>query len=86
MKSNILSLGKLLEKKYEIHMVNQTLMLLSDRKKVLARVLMSNNRMFTLNIQPDVVKCLKACMKNADWLWNLRFRHLNFGGWYVESC
>ncbi|KAE8735550.1 Beta-galactosidase 8 isoform 1 [Hibiscus syriacus] len=28
----------------------------------------------------DVAKCLKACYKDASWLWHLRFGHLNFGG------
>ena len=41
---------------------------------------MSNNRIFPLNIQNDVVKCLKASLKDTSWLWHLRFRHLNFNG------
>ena len=40
---------------------------------------MSKNRLFPLNIQNDIAKCLKACYKDTSWLWHLRFGHLNFG-------
>ncbi|KAL5786960.1 hypothetical protein ACOSP7_003909 [Xanthoceras sorbifolium] len=46
---------------------------------LIAKVKMSKNRLFSLNIQNDVAKCLKACYKDASWLWHLRFGHLNFG-------
>ena len=36
--------------------------------------------MFQLNIQNDVVKCLKACLKDTSWQWHLRFGHLSFDG------
>ncbi|KAM1744384.1 hypothetical protein ACFX11_011278 [Malus domestica] len=41
---------------------------------------MSKNRMFPMDIQNDVAKCLKICYKDISWLWHLRFGHLNFGG------
>ncbi|KAJ3675767.1 hypothetical protein LUZ60_004809 [Juncus effusus] len=37
MKSNILSLGQLLEKNYEVHMKNRTLILQDDKKNVIAK-------------------------------------------------
>lgn len=40
---------------------------------------MTQNRMFLLDIQNDIAKCLKACVKDTSWLWHLRFGHLNFG-------
>ena len=80
MKSNILSLGQLLEKGYNIHMKNCSLFIRDGKRDLIAKVKMSKNRMFPLNIQNDVAKCLKACYKDASWLWNLRFGHLNFGG------
>ncbi|KAE8681124.1 hypothetical protein F3Y22_tig00111342pilonHSYRG00188 [Hibiscus syriacus] len=51
-----------------------------DKNNFIAKVSMSKNRMFLINIQNDVAKCLKACYKDASWLWHLRFGHLNFGG------
>jgi hypothetical protein len=59
MKSNILSLGKLLEKDYEIHMKYRSLLQRDDKKNLIANVPMTSNRMFLLNIQTDVAKCLK---------------------------
>ncbi|KAL5776703.1 hypothetical protein ACOSP7_009629 [Xanthoceras sorbifolium] len=47
---------------------------------LIASVKMSRNRMFTLNIQSDVLKCLNMIVKDEAWLWHLRFGHLNFGG------
>ncbi|KAM2341818.1 hypothetical protein ACFX1X_014282 [Malus domestica] len=80
MKSNILSLGQLLEKGYDIHMKNYSLFLRDDKGRFIAKVKMSKNRMFPMNIQNDVAKCLKICYKDASWLWHLCFGHLNFGG------
>lgn len=80
MKSNILSLGQLLEKDYEIHMKNRSLFLRDDKNNLIAKVPMTSNRMFLLNIQTDVAKCLKTCLKDSSWLWHLRFGHVNFGG------
>lgn len=41
---------------------------------------MTKNRMFLLDIQTDVAKCLKASVKDTSWLWHLRLGHMNFGG------
>ncbi|KAJ4709756.1 Retrovirus-related Pol polyprotein from transposon TNT 1-94 [Melia azedarach] len=80
MKSNILSLGQLLEKGYDIHMKDYSIFIRDDKGNIITKVKMSKNRMFSLNIQNDVAKCLKACYKDASWLWHLRFGHLNFRG------
>ena len=80
MKNNILSLGQLLEKGYNIHMKDYSLSLRDNRNNLIAKVPMTRNRMFLLHIQSDVAKCLKACYKDSSWLWHLRFGHLNFGG------
>ena len=80
MKNNILSLGQLLEKGYDIHMKDGSLSIRDNRSNLITKVPMSRNRMFLLNIQNDVAKCLKACYKDASWLWHLRYGHLNFGG------
>ncbi|KAH9697695.1 hypothetical protein KPL71_023716 [Citrus sinensis] len=80
MKSNILILGQLLEKGYDIHLKDCSLFLRDDKGNLITKVKMSNNRMFPLNIQNDVAKCLKACHKDPSWIWYLRYKHLNFGG------
>ncbi|KAH9671981.1 hypothetical protein KPL70_017541 [Citrus sinensis] len=80
MKSNILSLGQLLEKGYDIHLKDYSLFLRDDKGNLITKVRMSKNRMFPLNIQNDVAKCLKVCHKDQSWTWHLRYGHLNFGG------
>nr|GEX68420.1 copia-type polyprotein [Tanacetum cinerariifolium] len=47
--------------------------------KLIAKVHMSKNRMFILNIQHDEAKCLKSCLEDHSWLWHIRYGHLNFG-------
>ncbi|KAL5831803.1 hypothetical protein ACOSQ3_017199 [Xanthoceras sorbifolium] len=51
----------------------------NGKGNLIAKVKMSKNRLFSLNIQNNVAKCLKTCYKDASWLWHLRFGHLNFG-------
>ena len=72
MKSNVLSLGQVLEKYYDIHLKEMT----NEIKKVK----MSKNRIFLLNIHNNIAKCLKAYHKDPFWIWHLRYDHLNFEG------
>ncbi|KAL5811065.1 hypothetical protein ACOSQ4_027633 [Xanthoceras sorbifolium] len=60
-------------------MKNRSLSIRDGKGNLIAIVKMSKNRLFSLNIQSDVAKCLKACYKDASWLWHLQFGHLNFG-------
>jgi len=57
-KSNILSLEQLLEKRYEIKMKDHTLTLLDTKGVIIAKVVMINNIMFLLNIKMDMFKCM----------------------------
>ena len=66
MKNNILSLGQLLKKSYDIHMKDSSLSIRDGRNNLITKVSMSRNRMFLLNIQNDVAKCLKACYIDAS--------------------
>ncbi|XP_028059983.1 uncharacterized protein LOC114263618 [Camellia sinensis] len=79
MKNNILSMGQLLEKGYDINMKDCYLTIKDNHGNLIALVRMSKNRMFALNIQHDAVKCLSAIIKDKDWPWHLRFGYLNFG-------
>ena len=76
-KSNILSLGQLLEKMYEIKMKDRTLTLLDTKGDMIAKVAMKKNRMFLLNIKMDVSKCLNACVKDETWIWHMRLGYVN---------
>jgi hypothetical protein len=57
-KSNIMSLGQLLEKGYEITMKDRTLTLLDTKGDMIAKVAMTNDKMVLLNIEMDMPKCL----------------------------
>ena len=85
MKCNILNLGKLLEKGYDIHVKDNNLSIRDNGSNLIAKVPMSRNRTFTLNIQNNVAKCLKACYKDTVGLWHLQFGHLNFRGLQLLS-
>ena len=80
MKSNILSLGKLLEKGDDIHLKNYSLFLRDNRGNLITNVKMSKNRIFPLNILNNIAKYPKACHKDSSWICHLRYGHLNFIG------
>ena len=69
----------MLEKGFEVQMKNNCLYLRDNHERLVAKVSMTKNRMFPLNVCNDVPKCLKTCYEDPSWLWHLRFGHLNFG-------
>nr|GEZ00134.1 retrovirus-related Pol polyprotein from transposon TNT 1-94 [Tanacetum cinerariifolium] len=79
LKSDILSVVQLLEKNYDIHFKDRSATIRNQEGKLIAKVPMSKNRMFILNIQHDEAKCLKSCLEDHSWLWHMRYGHLNFG-------
>jgi hypothetical protein len=80
MKSNILSIGQLLQKGYTVHMENNSLSLSDTSGRLIACVQMTKNRMFPLNLKTKIEKCLIGLIKNESWRWHLRFGHLHFNG------
>ncbi|XP_012853620.1 PREDICTED: uncharacterized protein LOC105973146 [Erythranthe guttata] len=45
---------------------------------LIAKVFMTKNRMFLLNLETVEAKCLKADVKDEAWNWHMRYGHLNF--------
>jgi len=78
-KSSILSLNQLLEKDHEIEMKYCMLTLLDTHGTMIVRVTMTKNIIFLLNIEMDMLKCLKAYVKDETWFWHMRLMHINFG-------
>ena len=66
MKTNILSLGQLLEKDYDIQLKDRSCLIRDHQNNVIANMPKTRNRMFLLNIQHDVIRCLKACFKDSS--------------------
>lgn len=64
-KSNILNLGQLLEKGYDIDLKYYSLFLKDDKGNLITKMKVSKNRMFSFNIQNKVAKYLKICYKDA---------------------
>jgi hypothetical protein len=64
MKSNILSLGQLLERGYKVFMKERTLYLRDQHNRLLAQVEITKNRMFKLNLVNVQARCLKACVED----------------------
>ncbi|GJT12880.1 retrovirus-related pol polyprotein from transposon TNT 1-94 [Tanacetum coccineum] len=75
---NILSVGQLLEKNYDIHFKDRSATIRIQEEKLIAKVPMTKNRMFILNIQHDKAKYLKSCLEDHSWLCTV-VMHLNFG-------
>ncbi|XP_074347608.1 uncharacterized protein LOC141686474 [Apium graveolens] len=74
------SLGHLVEKGYNIQMQDNSYTIRNQVRELIANVEMSKNRLFTLDMQTKVHKCLKSVIKNDSWLWHLRFGHVGFSG------
>nr|GEY02107.1 retrovirus-related Pol polyprotein from transposon TNT 1-94 [Tanacetum cinerariifolium] len=67
------------EKNYDIHFKYRSATIRNQEGKLIAKVPMTKNRMFILNIQHDEAKCLKSFLEDHSWLWHMRYGHLNFG-------
>jgi hypothetical protein len=80
MKSNILSIGQLLQKGYTVHMENNSLSLSDTGGMLIACVQMTKNCMFPLNLKTKIEKCLIGLIKNESWQWHLCFGHLHVNG------
>ncbi|KAK2989425.1 hypothetical protein RJ640_017680 [Escallonia rubra] len=76
LKSNIIGLGQLLEKGYDIHMKDGALVIRNKDRELIAKVEMTKNRLFTLDIRSEMMRCMKSVIKDDSWLWHLRFGHL----------
>ena len=80
LKNNLLSLGQLLEKGYEINMKDRCSKIEDGKKHMIVNVKMTENRMFPLHICNVSLPCFNVIVKDESWLWHLRFGHLNFAG------
>eukprot|EP00253_Pinus_taeda_P025723 PITA_25723 len=92
MRCNLLSIGQLVHKGYNVFFKNDvcTIMDIAPSKRCIAEVKMTRNRMFPLRIRAylknkEVIaevtqEAFESVPKDENWLWHLRFGHLNFGG------
>lgn len=78
MKSNLLSLGHLLEKGYSMNMKGNYMEVFDSKEKVVLKVSMSRNRTFKVGVNSIDKKCLIAQVDDIVWKWHKRMGHLNF--------
>ncbi|RDY14473.1 hypothetical protein CR513_00462, partial [Mucuna pruriens] len=74
MKTNLLSLGQLLEKGFVMNMEHNMM----KQEKLILKAPLSKNRTFKIGIQSGESHCFAAVVEDQNWLWHLRFGHLNF--------
>ena len=80
LKSNILSMGQLMEKGYSNLMKDRVLYLKDKSDRLITRVEMKKNRMYKLDLKIVQKRCLKHDVKDEAMMWHFRFGHLHFGG------
>jgi hypothetical protein len=59
-------------------MNDHTLTLLDTHRAMIANITIIKNKMLLLNIEIDMPKCLKACVKDETLLWHMTLGHVNF--------
>ncbi|XP_015582688.1 uncharacterized protein LOC107262284 [Ricinus communis] len=80
LKTNLLSIGQLQEKGYEIKIKNGVCRILDDKVGLIAQAKMTANRMFLLYLDSFAQMCFSTRLKDESWLWHFRYGHMNFNG------
>ena len=80
LKTNLLSVGQLQEKGYEIFIKDGVCRIQDEKLGLIAQVNMTTNRMFPLYLDNTTQNCFSAKLMDEGWLWHFRYGHLNFGG------
>lgn len=78
MKSNLLSMGQLLEKRYDMCFNDNQLLIVDTISTLILKASLTKNRMFQVDIANNVYTYPNVAIKDESWLWHLRFSHLNF--------
>lgn len=79
LKTNLLSVGQLQEKGYELNIKGGVCRIRDPHLGLIAQVNMSSNRLFPLYLHNSINSCLSAKVKEDAWKWHFRYGHLNFG-------
>ncbi|OMO99220.1 hypothetical protein CCACVL1_03887 [Corchorus capsularis] len=80
LKTNLLSIGQLQEKGYEIVIKNGVCQVKDAKLGLIVQAKMTSNRMFPVYLQNSIFNCLAVEQGDLAWLWHYRFGHLYFGG------
>lgn len=78
MKSNLLSIGKLIKKNYKILIEDKMMRVLDLGGKLILKEPMSHNKTFKIKLDVMEHKCLTNGASRDERLWHYRLGHLNF--------
>lgn len=78
MKSNLLSLGQLLEKGYVMQMEKKEMRIYDGDKRLLIKAPLTKNRTFKVGIQTPEHRCCATEVSKEEWIWHYRYGHMNF--------
>lgn len=76
--SNIVSLGQLSEEGDEIRIKEPFLWMYDDAGRMLMKVNKSPNRLYKIQLEEVISRCLVTELNNPTSLWNTRLGHVNF--------
>ena len=79
MKNNLLSIGQLLYKGFNMNLHDGTMEIFDRMQKKILKAKISENRTFQVKLGAFDSQCLNAETKSDEsWLWHMRYGHLNF--------
>ncbi|KAL5823840.1 hypothetical protein ACOSQ4_021740 [Xanthoceras sorbifolium] len=73
-------MGQLFEKELKIIIDKGVCTIENMKNKHVTEVKITKNRMFPLPLQSEIIHSFSAIVMETNWLWHLRFGHLNFNG------
>jgi len=78
LKTNLISLGQLLQKGFMMEMKKNGLNVYDQSKKLVIHADLSENRTFRIAMITRKHQCLATAVNKDEWIWHNRFGHLNF--------
>ena len=78
LKTNLLSLGQLLQKGFVMTIEDNCLKVFDRNQKLVIQENLSQSRMFRIGMNILKHQCFATSKNKEEWLWHLRFDHLNF--------
>ncbi|GAU38503.1 hypothetical protein TSUD_396200 [Trifolium subterraneum] len=78
MKSNLLSIGQLIEKNYKVVIEDRLMKLTDANGRLILKAPMSQKRTFKIELDVLEHRCLATSASKDEWLWHYRLGHLNF--------
>jgi len=78
LRTNLLSLGQLLQKVFMMKMEDNSLSVFDQHNRLTIKVMLSQNRTFCVVMNAVNHKCFSLTESKAEWLWHMQFGHLNF--------